>query len=57
MSLLETKQAIQSALNEFAAKIVGSGGRPDIAEAGSKDPSKLADALNGGADYFRAKLG
>ncbi len=42
-----------------AAKIVGGGGggRPDMAEAGGKDPSKLADALKAGADYFRAKLG
>ncbi len=42
-----------------AAKIVGGGGggRPDMAEAGGKDPSKLADAIKAGADYFRAKLG
>ena len=42
-----------------AAKIVGGGGggRPDMAEAGGKDPSKLADALKAGADYFRSKLG
>jgi alanyl-tRNA synthetase len=41
-----------------AAKIVGGGGggRPDMAEAGGKDPSKLTDALNAGADYFRSKL-
>lgn len=41
-----------------AAKIVGGGGggRPDMAEAGGKDPSKLADALKAGADYFRSKL-
>ena len=42
-----------------AAKIVGGGGggRPDMAEAGGKDPSKLADAIKAGADYFRSKLG
>ena len=42
-----------------AAKVVGGGGggRPDMAEAGGKDPSKLADAIKAGADYFRAKLG
>ena len=42
-----------------AAKVVGGGGggRPDMAEAGGKDPSKLADAIKAGADYFRSKLG
>ncbi len=41
-----------------AAKVVGGGGggRPDMAEAGGKDPSKLSDALKAGADYFCAKL-
>ncbi len=41
-----------------AAKVVGGGGggRPDMAEAGGKDPSKLAEALKAGADYFRSKL-
>jgi alanyl-tRNA synthetase len=41
-----------------AAKVVGGGGggRPDMAEAGGKDPSKLADALKAGADYFRSKV-
>ena len=44
---------------KLAAKQVGGGGggRPDMAEAGGKDPSKLADALKAGADYFRSKLG
>ena len=44
---------------KVAAKVVGGGGggRPDMAEAGGKDPSKLADALKAGADYFRSKLG
>ena len=41
-----------------AAKVAGGGGggRPDMAEAGGKDPSKLAEALRAGADYFRSKL-
>jgi len=41
-----------------AAKVAGGGGggRPDMAEAGGKDPSKLAEALKAGADYFRSKL-
>lgn len=44
---------------KLAAKVVGGGGggRPDMAEAGGKDPSQLADALKAGADYFRSKLG
>jgi alanyl-tRNA synthetase len=42
-----------------AAKIVGGGGggRPDLAEAGGKDPSKLAEALAAGHEFYRAKLG
>ncbi len=42
-----------------AAKLVGGGGggRPDLAEAGGKDPSKLADALQAGKAAFLAKLG
>ena len=41
-----------------AAKLAGGGGggRPDLAEAGGKDITKLADALAAGADYFRGKL-
>ncbi|MBC8114272.1 MAG: alanine--tRNA ligase [Candidatus Saccharimonas sp.] len=41
-----------------AAKIAGGGGggRPDLAEAGGKDITKLAEALAAGADYFRGKL-
>jgi alanyl-tRNA synthetase len=44
---------------KLAAKLVGGGGggRPDMAEAGGKDPNKLADALKAGVDYFRSKLG
>ncbi|HVJ68652.1 MAG TPA: DHHA1 domain-containing protein, partial [Caulifigura sp.] len=42
-----------------AAKLVGGGGggRPDLAEAGGKDPSKLNDALEAGKATFLAKLG
>ncbi len=42
-----------------AAKLAGGGGggRPDLAEAGGKDITKLAEALAAGADYFRGKLG
>jgi alanyl-tRNA synthetase len=41
-----------------AAKVCGGGGggRPDLAEAGGKDPSKLAEALQAGAAYCRSKL-
>jgi len=41
-----------------AAKIVGGGGggRPDMAEAGGKNPEKIADALAEGARYYREKL-
>ena len=41
-----------------AAKIAGGGGggRPDLAEAGGKDITKLADALAAGANYFRGKF-
>jgi alanyl-tRNA synthetase len=41
-----------------AAKICGGGGggRPDMAEAGGKDPSKIDAALAAGAEYCRGKL-
>jgi alanyl-tRNA synthetase len=44
---------------KIAAKICGGGGggRPEMAEAGGKDPSKLAEALAAGAKYYREKLG
>jgi len=43
---------------KVAAKIAGGGGggRPDLAEAGGKDITKLAEALAAGAGYFRGKL-
>ncbi|MCA9007779.1 MAG: hypothetical protein KDA70_21085, partial [Planctomycetaceae bacterium] len=34
----------------------GGGGRPDMAEAGGKDPEKLDEALSAGADYYRSQL-
>ncbi|MFT5327798.1 MAG: alanyl-tRNA synthetase, partial [Planctomycetaceae bacterium] len=42
-----------------AAKAVGGGGggRPDLAEAGGKNPDKLPEALKIGADVFRKALG
>ena len=41
-----------------AAKAVGGGGggRPDLAEAGGKDPAKIDDALQAGAEYYRSTL-
>ena len=41
-----------------SAKVVGGGGggRPDMAEAGGKDPGKLPEALTAGADYYRSVL-
>ena len=41
-----------------AAKLVGGGGggRPELAEAGGKDPSKLAEALEAGKASYLAKL-
>ena len=43
---------------KVAAKVAGGGGggRPDLAEAGGKDITKLSEALAAGADYFRGKL-
>lgn len=43
---------------KLAAKICGGGGggRPELAEAGGKDPSKLEEALSAGATYCRGKL-
>ena len=42
-----------------AAPLVGGGGggRPDLAEAGGKDPNKLNEALAEGAKFYRSKLG
>ncbi|MFV0444997.1 MAG: alanine--tRNA ligase [Planctomycetaceae bacterium] len=35
----------------------GGGGRPDLAEAGGKDPAKIDDALQVASAYFRKTLG
>jgi alanyl-tRNA synthetase len=35
----------------------GGGGRPDFAQAGGKDPAKLADAIAAATDALRAQLG
>ncbi|MBV8658793.1 MAG: alanine--tRNA ligase [Burkholderiales bacterium] len=45
-------------LVNFVAQQVGGkgGGRPDMAMAGGTDPSKLADALAGVADWVKGKL-
>jgi alanyl-tRNA synthetase len=42
-----------------AVKLVGGGGggRPDLAEAGGKDPSQIDAALSTGAAFYRRALG
>lgn len=56
--VLVSKGLNASDLVKTAAKVCGGGGggRPDLAEAGGKDPSKLTEALAAGADYCRGKL-
>jgi alanyl-tRNA synthetase len=41
-----------------AAKMVGGGGggRPDLAEAGGKDPSRIPAALEAARNYYRQQL-
>ncbi len=58
-----SKDLIKQGLNasdcvKAAAKLVGGGGggRPDMAEAGGKNPEKIDEALAEGAKYFREKL-
>jgi len=71
-TVLDGKVALMAAVNsdlvkqglkagdcvKAAAKVVGGGGggRPDMAEAGGKDPDKLDEALTTGADYYRSQL-
>jgi alanyl-tRNA synthetase len=44
-------------INEVAAVVGGKGGgRPDMAQAGGNDPSKIADALKAAVESLRAKL-
>jgi alanyl-tRNA synthetase len=42
-----------------AAKVVGGGGggRPDLAEAGGKDPAKIDAALTRAAEFYRKAMG
>jgi len=35
----------------------GGGGRPDMAQAGGKDPAKLQDALDAGKAFAESKMG
>jgi alanyl-tRNA synthetase len=35
----------------------GGGGKPNLAQAGGKQPEKLPDALKTAADYAKEKLG
>jgi alanyl-tRNA synthetase len=34
----------------------GGGGRPDLAEAGGKNPAGLPEAMKAAAEYYRGKL-
>jgi alanyl-tRNA synthetase len=59
-----SKELVEKGLNavdwvKAAAKIVGGGGggRPDLAQAGGKDASKVPQALVEAATYLRQKLG
>ncbi len=58
-----TKDLIERGLNasecvRAAAKLVGGGGggRPDMAEAGGKNPDNLPEALKAGAAFYKSKL-
>jgi alanyl-tRNA synthetase len=35
----------------------GGGGRPDLAQAGGKDPARIPEALEKAAAFLREKLG
>jgi alanyl-tRNA synthetase len=43
---------------QHVAKVVGGGGggRPDLAQAGGKDPARLDDALSIGVEYVKKRL-
>ncbi|MCA8983021.1 MAG: alanine--tRNA ligase [Planctomycetaceae bacterium] len=58
-----SKELVKQGVNasdcvKTASKLVqgGGGGRPDLAEAGGKDPGNIAAALQAGAEYYRGKL-
>ncbi len=58
-----TKDLVTRGLNasecvKLAAKVVGGGGggRPDLAEAGGKNPAQMPAALEAGRAYFTSKL-
>ncbi|HCS51723.1 alanine--tRNA ligase [Rubinisphaera sp.] len=54
-----TKQGINASnCVKAAAKLVqgGGGGRPDLAEAGGKDPAGISKALEAGLQYYREQL-
>jgi alanyl-tRNA synthetase len=42
-----------------AAPVIGGGGggRPDVAQAGGREPGKLAEALRTAADFIKSKGG
>ncbi|MCG6154207.1 alanine--tRNA ligase [Rubinisphaera margarita] len=56
--LIKTKGMNASNCVKAAAKLVqgGGGGRPDLAEAGGKDPSRIDEALKAGLENFRSQL-
>jgi alanyl-tRNA synthetase len=45
-------------LVQVAAKVIGGGGggRPTLAQAGGKDPSKISEALDSARAYIRENL-
>jgi len=56
--LMKSKGMNASNCVKAAARLVqgGGGGRPDLAEAGGKDPSKIEEALKAGLENFRSQL-
>ncbi|MBP5179834.1 MAG: hypothetical protein J6127_00895, partial [Clostridiales bacterium] len=61
---MATKDAVEKGAHcgniiREAAKICGGGGggRPDMAQAGGKDASKIGDALTAALDTLRSQIG